>query len=314
MDTSKLSKSPIYIIRDYLRGGIWLIEIIFQKKQDAWNLYQHLVTRLASWQETNSILLNEDRNRVIIPEEFCVKERMQLLKKSVYDFIVNVKRDDWLRVILAESYFYNDSEEQDQILDIIYSVIEGNRKELVPFMEGVEEQGIIQSSINEIFNERISFSFDSFVMFRLKAYIEQLSKWVEVAIDEYKMEQEYQVFLHTLRDFLEERNPQMSHLYLVIDENMFFYNQQFTEMKRSDLFKTIDRKLLVNHPVYVDSGTIAPLLSIAPETIYLYTDDPHQPLVRTIINLFEERVKVSPVSAFHDERANFFKEDRENIQ
>lgn len=166
----------------------------------------------------------------------------------------------------------------------------------------------------KFFNEKVSFSFDSFVMFRLKAYTEQLSQWVEIAIDEYKMEQEYQVFLHTLRDFLEDRKPQMSHLYLLIDENMVFYNQQFIEMKRSDLFKTIDRKLLVNHPVYVDSGTIAPLLSIAPETIYLYTDDPHQPLVRTIINLFEERVKVSPVSAFHDEKVNFFKEDCENIQ
>ncbi|MEW8971628.1 MAG: sporulation protein YtxC, partial [Mesobacillus sp.] len=170
-----------------------MIEIIFQKKQDAWNLYQHLVARLASWQETNSILLNEDRNRVLIPEEFYKKETLPLLKKSVYEFILKVKRDDWLRAILAESYFYCDSEEQDHILDIIYSVIEGNRKELVPFMEGVEEQGIIQSCINEIFNEKVSFSFDSFVMFRLKAYTEQLSKWVEIAIDEYKMEQEYQV-------------------------------------------------------------------------------------------------------------------------
>lgn len=30
----------------------------------------------------------------------------------------------------------------------------------------------------------------------------------------------------------------------------------------------IDRKLLFNHPVYVDSATIAPLLSIAPATIF----------------------------------------------
>jgi putative sporulation protein YtxC len=291
-----------------------LIEIIFQKKQDAWNLYQHLVARLASWQETTSILLNEDRNRVLIPEEFYKKEKLPLLKNSVYDFILKVKRDDWLRSILAESYYYSDSEEQDQILDIIYSVIEGNRKELEPFMEGIEEQGAIKISIEEILNEKVSFSFDSFVMFRLKGFTEQLSKWVEIAIDEYKMEQEYQVFLQTLRDFLVDRKSQMSYLYLVIDENMVFYNQHFTEMKRSELFKTIDRKLLVNHPVYVDSGTIAPLLSIAPETIFLYTDDPQQPLVRTIINLFEERVVVNPVSAFDDEKVKFFTEDNENVQ
>ncbi|MBT2681919.1 putative sporulation protein YtxC [Bacillus sp. ISL-35] len=291
-----------------------MIEIIFQKKQDAWNLYHHLVARLASLQEKNSILLNEDQNRVLIPEDFFVKEKLAELKKCVYDFILKLKRDDWLRNILAESYFYTESEEQDQILDIIYSVMEGNRKDLAPFMEGVEEPGVVKKSINEILDERVSFSFDSFVVFRLKSYFEQLSNWVEVAIDEYKMEQEYQVFLHTLRSFLKDRKPQMPYLYLVIDENMTFFNQEFTEMKRSELFKTIDRRLLVNHPIYVDSGTIAPLLSIAPQTIFLYTDDAHQPLVRTIINLFEERVKINPISAFEEERLNFFNEDHENIR
>ncbi|RSD27676.1 sporulation protein YtxC [Mesobacillus subterraneus] len=291
-----------------------MIEIIFQKKQDAWNLYKHLITRLASWQDTNPILLNEDRNRVHIPEQYFHDDVLIELKRTFLDFILKAKRDDWLRSVLAESYLYSDMEEQDQIIDIIYSVIEGNRKELLAFMEGVEENGIVEIAINEIFNEKVSFSFDSFVMFRMKGYIEQLSKWVEIAIDEYKMEQEYQVFLHTLRKFLDDRKPQMTHLYLVIDENMVFYNQHFAEMKRSDLFKIIDRKLLVNHPVYVDSGTIAPLLSIAPKTIYLYTEEPQQPLVRTIINLFEERVKIAPISVFQEEKLNFFNEDSENVR
>ncbi|WP_079510000.1 sporulation protein YtxC [Mesobacillus jeotgali] len=291
-----------------------MIEIIFQKKQDAWNFYHHLVARLASLQEKNSILLNEDRNRVQIPGDFYLKGTLFELKQCVYEFILKVKREEWLRNILAESYFYTESEEQDQILDIIYSVMEGNRKDLAPFMEVDEEQGIIKNLINEILDERVSFSFDSFVMFRLKTYFEQLSKWVEVAIDEYKMEQEYQVFLHTLRSFLKDRKPQMPYLYLVIDENMAFFNQRFTEMKRSELFKTIDRRLLVNHPVYVDSGTIAPLLSIAPQIIYLYTDDAQQPLVRTIINLFEERVQINSISAFEEEKLNFLNEDHENIR
>ncbi|MEH7885937.1 sporulation protein YtxC [Bacillus sp. JJ1609] len=291
-----------------------MIEIIFQKKQDAWSLYQHLIARLASWPETDSILLNEDRNRVQIPTQLYIDGMLQDLKRSFYDFIILTKREEWFRTILAESYLFTEVEEQDQIIEIIYSVLEGDREELAPFMEGVEENGLIEKAVNEIFNEEISFSFDSFVKFRLKAYVEQLSQWVEIAIDEYKMEQEYQVFVHTLRSFLVDRKPQLAHLYLVIDENMSFYDQYFIEMKRSELFKAIDRKLLVNHPVYVDSGTIAPLLSIAPKNIYLYTDDAQQPLVRTIINIFEERVKISPISTFCLDKENFLSEDSENIR
>jgi putative sporulation protein YtxC len=291
-----------------------LIEIIFQKKQDAWSFYQHLIARLATLPETNTILLNEDRNRVLIPNQLYDGGRLTEIKESFYCFITMTKRDEWFRSILAESYFFTDFEEQDQIMDIIYSVLEGERKELAPFMEGVEENGQMKEAISSIFDEKITFSFDSFVMFRLKSYVDQLAQWVEIAIDEYKMEQEYQVFVHTLRNFLAGRKPQMSHLHLVIDENMTFYNSYFSEMKRSELFKAVDRKLLVNHPVYVDSWTIAPLLSISPSTIYLYTDDSQQPLVRTILNIFEERVKTSPISAFQMEKMNFLSEDSENIR
>jgi putative sporulation protein YtxC len=291
-----------------------LIEIIFQKKQDAWKLYQHLIARLASWQEMNTILLNEDRNRVLIPGDFFKGEHLMELKRSFYDFLILKKRDDWFRSILSETYFFTDVEEQDQIIDIIYSVLEGERKDLAPFMDGFDEDGHIKQAINEIFNEKISFSFDSFVKFRLKAYVERLSQWLEIAIDEYKMEQEYQVFIHTLRNFLADRKPQMNHLHLVIDENMSFYNQYYMEIKRSELFKAIDRRLLVNHPVYVDSATIAPLLSIAPDRIYLYTDDQQQPLVRTIVNIFEERVELSPISAFELDKLNFFNEENENVR
>lgn len=291
-----------------------MIEIIFQKKQDAFNLYQHLLTRLVSWQEPYSILLNEDRNSVLIPTQLCFGACLEEIKQSFYDFIMNTKRDDWVRSILIDSYFYQELAEQDQIIEIIYSVLEGNREELVPFMDGLDENALVGEAVNEIFEKNISFSFDSFVIFRLKPYIDRIASWVEVAIDEYKMEQEYQVFIHTLRNFLAARKTQMNHLYLVIDENTTFYNQYFIEMKRSELFKAIDRKLLVNHPVYVDSATIAPLLSIAPQSIYLYTDDHHAHLVRTILNIFEERVHLCHIEAFAFDKSKFLNMESENIQ
>lgn len=291
-----------------------MIEIIFQKKQDAFNLYQHMISRLASWLETNSILLNEDQNRVLISGQLLYDNMLEEVKESFCEFITRMKRDEWFKGILEESYYFSNTEEQSEIMDIIYSVLEGDRKELAPFMEGAGDDALVEKVVDEIFNEKISFSFDSLVMFRLKPFIDKLSKWVEIAIDEYKMEQEYQVFVHTLRDFLAGRKQRMSHLYLVVDDHVAFYNHHFVEMKRNELFKAIDRKLLVNHPVYVDSGTIAPLLSIAPGTIYLYTDDPQQPLVRTILNIFEERVKVSMISAFGKEKTNFLNKDSENIR
>jgi putative sporulation protein YtxC len=249
--------------------------------------------------ETGKILFDEERKKLRIHSDDLPKEAFYTIKEGVYEFIAIKKRDDWFRGILSERFFYQDTGEQDQILDIIYSVIEGHREDLASFVAGSDEKGYVLEAINEIFKGSISFSFDSFVMFRLKPFLDVLRSYVEIAIDEYKLEQEYQMFIQTLREFLCGRTPQHEHVHLKLDNETVFFNSDFVEIKRNELVKGIDRKLLGNHPVYVDSVTIAPLLSMAPLTIYLYTDEPEQPLVRTIGNIFEERVKLCPLKAFH---------------
>jgi putative sporulation protein YtxC len=147
-------------------------------------------------------------------------------------------------------------------------------------------------AIDQIFRDNISLSFDSFIKFRLRSYLSVLENYIELSIDEYKMEQEYQMFVQTLREFLQHQQPKMEILHLIFDEEITFYNADFEEIKRSELTRMIDRKLLFNHPMYVDSASIAPLLSIAPTTIYLYTENQKEPLVRTIKSIFEERVSI----------------------
>ena len=258
---------------------------------------------LSNNQEKETILLLEDRNIVKVLDGFISVDVFELLKTAFYDFITNTKRNDWFREILKNKYYYEDLEEQQQILEIIYSVLEGQREDLaVFFKETSEDLNIIKAAIEHIFQDNVSFSFDSFLKFRLRPYLQMLEDYVELAIDEYKMEQEYQMFVQMLRDFLTNREPKMDTLHLLFDEEITFYNEQFVEIKRGELTRMIDRKLLVNHPVYVDSASIAPLLSLAPTSIFIYTKDPEEPLVRTIKNIFEERVTIETFDALRERK------------
>jgi len=280
-----------------------LAEIIFQSKLDAQRFYNHLLKYLSNNQEKETILLLEDRNIVKVLDGFISFDVFELLKTAFYDFITNTKRNDWFREILKNKYYYEDLEEQQQILEIIYSVLEGQREDLaVFFKETSEDLNIIKAAIEHIFQDNVSFSFDSFLKFRLRPYLQMLEDYVELAIDEYKMEQEYQMFVQMLRDFLTNREPKMDTLHLLFDEEITFYNEQFVEIKRGELTRMIDRKLLVNHPVYVDSASIAPLLSLAPTSIFIYTKDPEEPLVRTIKNIFEERVTIKTFDALRERK------------
>jgi putative sporulation protein YtxC len=293
-----------------LLGGIWLVEIIFQNKEDVNKLYSKLTSQILFCDE---ILLFEERQTLKINVGMLDEHFKGMVTDVFYEFILKTKRDDWLRQILLEQFYYEDIDEQQHILEIIYSIIDGENEELAEFIgEQFEECGVKDAVSDLIQDSNIAFSFEAFVKFRLRGYLEKLLKYVEIAIDEYKMEQEYQVFIQTLREFLHSRQEKVDQLHLVYNEEPIFFNEEFEEIKKAEIARMIDRKLLSNHPVYVDSVTIAPLLSIAPKQIYLYTSNSEEPLIRTIKNIFEERVVVKPIHLFEDVRKSKLKKVNEN--
>ncbi|MGN7176499.1 sporulation protein [Paenibacillus sp. FSL R5-0490] len=276
-----------------------MIEIIFQSSMDARNFYEHLYEQLQSFCHCDNNILHFEDQHIVRVSAGNSGNILNTVKTAFFQFIVNQKQDDWFKRILMEHYYYDDEGEQQQILEIIHSILEGSREDLAAFVSGLNVKESLKSAIDQLFQNNISFSFDSFVKFRMRPLMNEMTKYVEVSIDEYKMEQEYQMFIHTLRDFLSGRQPKMNTIHVLMDEGVYFYDEQLCEIKRGELLRMIDRKLLSNHPVYVDSVTIAPLLSIAPSAIYLYSDDFDQPLVRTIRNIFEERLQLSPLAAFY---------------
>jgi putative sporulation protein YtxC len=293
-----------------LLGGIWLVEIIFQNKEDVNKLYSKLTSQILFCDE---ILLFEERQTLKINVGMLDEHFKGMVTNVFYEFILKTKRDDWLRQILLEQFYYVDIDEQQHILEIIYSIIDGENEELAEFIGEQFEECAVKDAVSDLLQDsNIAFSFEAFVKFRLRGYLEKLLKYVEIAIDEYKMEQEYQVFIQTLREFLHSRQEKVDQLHLVYNEEPIFFNEEFEEIKKAEIARMIDRKLLSNHPVYVDSVTIAPLLSIAPKQIYLYTSNSEEPLIRTIKNIFEERVFVKPIQLFEDVRKSKLKKVNEN--
>ncbi|MFD2446294.1 sporulation protein YtxC [Bacillus sp. CGMCC 1.16607] len=274
-----------------------MVEIIFQNKEDANKLFSKLKKQILL---CDNIQLIEEKHTIKINVGLLDGELKDQVMDVFYKFILTTKRDDWFRKMLTEQFYYEDLDEQQHILDIIYSIIDGENKELTEKFAKKTEERIVREAVKDLLQDtNIAFSFEAFVKFRLKRFLDILLTYVEVSIDEYKMEQEYQMFVHTLREFLYSRHEKIPHLHLVYDEETTFFNDEFEEIKRAELTKMIDRKLISNHPIYIDSVTIAPLLSIAPGKIYLYTNDSEDPLVRTIKNIFEERVQIKPIELFH---------------
>ncbi|WP_428909345.1 putative sporulation protein YtxC [Niallia sp. Krafla_26] len=285
-----------------------MLEIQFQHKHDARKLHVFLNQLLERESSPIYILQNEDSHIVkcngAVHQE---KERfIHWAKEALCQFIMKVKLNDWLREILRDKYHYRDEEEQQQIMDIIHSVLEGRHEELATFLPKFSMKEYLMDHINQWFHEHKTFSFDAFVTFRLRSLLKELRKYVELSLDEYRMEQEYQMFIQMLREFLLGREPKIEQIHLIcIEETITFFDQGFNEIKKAELTKMVDRKLLINHPIYIDSSTIAPLLSIAPLKINIYTSEPDKPILRTIRNIFEERLIIEETNSFEKRKKEY---------
>ncbi|MET3319073.1 UNVERIFIED_ORG: putative sporulation protein YtxC [Peribacillus simplex] len=220
-----------------------------------------------------------------------------LLSEVFHSFLLEEKMLPVIEQIIISKFFYREREEIEAITEIASSIIEGERARCQGMLFSTEKK-LIEEGLQSILAGKVSFSFDSFTTFRLKSFQHTLEKYVVKAIDEYKLEQDYQNFIATLRDCLHGQESKLLKLHLVNRDGFQFYDQEFSKLDRPKINSMIDRRLLAKSSLFLDTVILAPLLSIAPENLYIYTDDKEEGLIQTMARIFEERATVLPLSAF----------------
>lgn len=266
------------------------MELTFLSEEDACQLQSFFIK--------TGVHLSYTKQRDQYIFSFPQVENTDRYAEALTNFIINVKRAEFLDKILANHFFYENEEERMQIIEIVAAMCVGKREELTALTGKMNEHFIVKQAVKTVFEKNDAVLFDSLLTFRLKDYYDALTKYLYIAIDEYKMEQDYQMFVNMLRDYLNKQQPKKKLVHLSLTDPVCFYDENIKEMTRDEVMEMVDRRLLFNHPVYIDSAVIAPLLSIAPKEIFLYTDSEEKAIIRTLLNIFEERLKIFPLADF----------------
>ncbi|HWJ80247.1 MAG TPA: putative sporulation protein YtxC [Niallia sp.] len=264
-----------------------MLEIQFQSEKEAQKLWE-IINKTLKY--TGTIKLERrGENEFYLMTELTFNS--PIVKKSLADFILQIKTDEWATEILINQYYFRDELELRSILEILHSIIEEEREGFTSITKDINLKDCLRDTMHDFIEEELSrFSFDSYVTFRLKPFFNKLTKYIELAIDEYKMEQDYQVFIDTLRNSVLEKKPKIQHIHVLIDLEIQFFDADYREITQQELMMLHEQRRYADNPFYIDPYTLGPLLALAPKNIYLYTGDREQAIVRTICNIFEERV------------------------
>lgn len=292
-----MSLSHIHRNKAFRIGGVSLVHIYFQDDTEAHKWLQFVSVHPLGTELHSYIQFFSEKGIFVTLEERYLGDIHRLLSDVFYTFLIEEKLRDGLEQTIREKFLFEEQEEVDAILDIASSIVEGEM-ELGSSNGFKEAKAAIAEAIQVVLTEEKSFSFESIAMFRLKEFFESLEHYAGLAIDEYKLEQDYQSFIATLRDFLNKRQSQLPTIHLVHQESFSFFDASFRKLEKEDFQRMMDRRLLGGYPIYIDSTALAPLISIAPERLYVYTDDAEDGLIQTIRRVFEERTVIRSVQSF----------------
>lgn len=278
-----------------------MVHIHFQSESEA-IILKKLVSGHPYGAELHShIHFSSDLKLIVRIKENNAEKMLSMLSDVFYSYLLKEKLSNVLEDIVTKKFFFQEREEVEAITDIAHSIIEGEKNKNKKSLFG-GERAILEEGLRNILLEKDTFSFDSFATFRLKSFYGTLLHYAGLAIDEYKLEQDYQNFIASLRDMLNERQPKAGIIHLLHDNGFHFYNDKCMKMDKQEVYRLIDRKLMSEkNPFYIDSSVLAPLISIAPSSLHLYTNESEDGLIRTISRIFEERTVIKPLHTFSEQ-------------
>ena len=274
-----------------------MISVTFEREDEAiimHNLLKHFrrrtrVNRLCTINRINTkifIHINEHRETTM----------KNIIVPAFTTYVIQEKEEKFVSYLLEDLSLYSTWEEQQRLFATIYSVIKCDEKERSLYKNSRWQ--LVNEAVQDFLQEDLAFSFDAFRTFRLKEYYQRIYHYIQLGVEEHEKEEDYQVFIHELRDIIQKKKTWFQHISIVYNGEFRFYEEPFLEITKESVEKA-RKEFLTEYPsLRVNERIIAPLLKWAPRKIHLYTDKWDHVLISTIQTIFEERVCLLPLQKF----------------
>ncbi|MDG5786957.1 putative sporulation protein YtxC [Evansella sp. AB-P1] len=222
-------------------------------------------------------------------DEVGIREKVaSIFTNMTMKEILPIWFEEWLR----ESYYYKDPDEIKLIIEharelMYHSNSEVSLKDL--FLKLQREMFYLY---DQFIHHSVHFSFDSFLRFRLRKIKNKVVEIVEKAIDEHKLEHDYQIMVNTCRQFLQSNPPRVKVVYLFMENEMIITDSNGESITAEQISSWLTHELCFEEPLPLSERVVGPLVSIAPDKLIIYPKQHHEGLLQTLLTIFEERIEL----------------------
>lgn len=244
------------------------------KELEYFNMYNIYVS-VRKFKHYNNIIIHYTEKNT----DCFLKNISNILAYTVIDFY----EPTLLKGLINSNYFYFSDLEKKEIYDLCITNVD--------FTGSLNVVSSISNSFFEYLSNEHSLILNGFVNFRLQNYIKFLDSIVDMCVNKFIIDREYNEFISLLKLYISSSNSCCDAIHLI------YQNEQSILLDSSKKVINLDSsihnfKYLSDISFSSNDLALNTLLTLLPEKLYIHIIDKEDDFISTLKLIFDDRVSV----------------------
>ena len=205
----------------------------------------------------------------------------QIIADDITDMIVEYYEANLVKIILNTNYFYfSDSEK----IKIYKETISELKKDMIA------RKANIFLSVFQYLKENRILILDGFVHFRLKEYLTLLDHVVDVCVDHFLVEREYDEFVNLLKIYIHSKESKINKIHLFYEKQEAFLFDELNTPIDIDM-NSLNAKYLSDISFSKNDYVLNTLLTLIPKKLIIHSIEEKDEFIHTLELIFDDRIQ-----------------------
>ena len=217
-------------------------------------------------------------------EKCCQTDSIFHIASSLSNTILTVYEPQILKKIIYSNYFYFSDIEKKHILDEVIKILNTSPKDIL------SRRKIVFSAFESYLKENRTINLDGFINFRLKEYKSELDDAVDLAVDKFIIEKEYNEFISLLKLYIASKEDSMPEVHLIYNNHeAILLDEHHNKINTYD--HIFDAKYLSDISFSSNDYALNAILDIVPQKLYIHLmNSEEDEFITTLKLIFENRI------------------------
>ena len=213
-----------------------------------------------------------------------IGEKISFFDEKLSSIITDTEK--MIKKIINFDYFYFEEYEKKIIIQNCCEIIESSEYEQIS-----KEKEYIHEAVLQYVIENKSMILEGFVNFRIKEYIKYLDSIVDIAVNKYIIEKEYNEFISLLRMYINSKKSNIKNLHLIYGKSELTILDENKNIV--PLCKEIYNAKFLSDIIFSENDyALNTLLTLLPQRIEIHLLDSEDEFIKTVKLIFEDRVYI----------------------